>query len=43
MMALRPFKERIIIWIDSLCIDQHNETEKEQQVQLMSKIYTYAR
>jgi hypothetical protein len=33
----------IAIWVDQVCIDQDNETEKEQQVQLMSKIYRHAR
>jgi hypothetical protein len=26
-------------WIDQVCIDQDNETEREQQVRLMSRIY----
>jgi hypothetical protein len=42
IMALRILKGPIIIWIDFLCIDQQNYTEKEQQVQLMSKIYKHA-
>lgn len=31
------------LWIDALCIDQSNNTEKEQQVQLMRRIYESAR
>jgi hypothetical protein len=31
------------IWIDALCIDQTNLSEKEAQVQLMGKIYNLAR
>jgi hypothetical protein len=30
------------IWIDSLCIDQENLSEKAVQIQLMAKIYTQA-
>jgi hypothetical protein len=33
----------IRLWVDQICIDQNNETEKEQQVQLMSRIYVQAR
>jgi hypothetical protein len=32
----------IRLWIDQICINQDNETEKQQQVQLMSKIYSNA-
>ncbi|WAO91061.1 HET domain-containing protein [Fusarium falciforme] len=34
---------KIRIWIDQICINQNDNTEKEQQVQLMSKIYSQAR
>jgi hypothetical protein len=27
------------LWVDQVCIDQDNETEREQQVRLMSRIY----
>jgi len=30
------------IWIDQICIDQQNTTEKNQQVQIMSEIYSKA-
>ncbi|KAK3347179.1 heterokaryon incompatibility protein-domain-containing protein [Lasiosphaeria hispida] len=36
-----PLLERII-WIDAICIDQHNNKEKEQQVQFMANIYANA-
>jgi hypothetical protein len=32
----------VVLWADQICIDQSNETEKEQQVQLMSRIYAQA-
>jgi hypothetical protein len=32
----------IRLWIDQICINQDNEIEKQQQVQLMSKIYSHA-
>jgi hypothetical protein len=32
----------IRLWVDQICINQNNETEKEQQVQLMSRIYVQA-
>ena len=31
-----------IIWVDAVCIDQSNLEEREQQVQLMAKIYSKA-
>ncbi|KAH7349059.1 heterokaryon incompatibility protein-domain-containing protein, partial [Pyrenochaeta sp. MPI-SDFR-AT-0127] len=36
------FRDRIL-WIDALCIDQENDEEKNQQVPLMSRIYSAAR
>lgn len=30
------------IWIDQICIDQENDAEREQQVKLMSRIFTQA-
>jgi hypothetical protein len=35
------FLERII-WVDAVCINQENLEEREQQVQLMAKIYSKA-
>lgn len=31
-----------IIWVDAICIDQSNETEKEQQIPLIAEIYAKA-
>ncbi|KAF2804944.1 HET-domain-containing protein, partial [Mytilinidion resinicola] len=42
MMALRPLKEPILIWIDALCINQADEEEKSWQVGLMAEIYRHA-
>ncbi|KAH6881168.1 heterokaryon incompatibility protein-domain-containing protein [Thelonectria olida] len=32
----------MVIWIDQICIHQENDTEREQQVKLMSRIFTQA-
>ena len=37
----RPGKERRL-WIDAVCIDQENDEERNQQVQMMSRVYTRA-
>jgi hypothetical protein len=42
MMALRPIKESIVIWIDSLCINQSDNKEKSWQVGLTADIYRHA-
>ncbi|EXJ74130.1 uncharacterized protein A1O5_02424 [Cladophialophora psammophila CBS 110553] len=42
MMALRTIHNNLIIWIDSLCIDQANYQEKSWQVELMKDIYRQA-
>jgi hypothetical protein len=42
LMALRPSKEPIIIWIDFLCINQLDNKEKGWQVALMGNIYRQA-
>ncbi|KAF2197354.1 hypothetical protein GQ43DRAFT_403245, partial [Delitschia confertaspora ATCC 74209] len=39
MMTLRSSKEHIVIWIDSLCINQSDNEEKSWQVELMANIY----
>ena len=31
------------VWVDAICIDQRNDTERSQQVSVMAKIYTAAR
>jgi hypothetical protein len=39
---LRNFSLERIIWVDAICINQKNTEEKEQQIQLMAKIYNQA-
>jgi hypothetical protein len=39
---LRYKEKSRILWIDAICIDQRNSVERNQQVQMMSKIYTRA-
>jgi hypothetical protein len=31
-----------VLWVDAVCIDQNNESEKQQQIQLMAEIYAKA-
>ncbi|KIM94585.1 hypothetical protein OIDMADRAFT_135654 [Oidiodendron maius Zn] len=42
MMALRPAREHIVLWIDSLCINQSDDKEKSWQVKLIADIYRQA-
>jgi hypothetical protein len=39
---IRRDTEDIVIWIDAICIDQKNESEKDAQVPKMRDIYGYA-
>ncbi|PMD37827.1 HET-domain-containing protein, partial [Hyaloscypha variabilis F] len=39
LYALRDKTETRLIWIDALCIDQEDNTEKDHQIKLMRKIY----
>lgn len=39
--ALRQSESRLI-WVDNLCIDQDNKSEKEQQIGMMAEIYQRA-
>jgi hypothetical protein len=39
---LRHQRKPRILWIDAICIDQENSVERNQQVQMMSRIYTRA-
>ena len=44
-LALRYFRQTdaaVMLWIDQICINQHDLEEKTQQVILMSKIYQHA-
>ncbi|KAH8797362.1 heterokaryon incompatibility protein-domain-containing protein [Xylogone sp. PMI_703] len=43
IMALRLSDESLVIWIDSVCIDQRNNEEKSWQVELMADIYRQAK
>jgi hypothetical protein len=42
LMAIRPPKEPIVIWIDFVCINQSDTEEKSWQVALMGNIYRRA-
>ncbi|KAK0323188.1 hypothetical protein LTR82_005548 [Friedmanniomyces endolithicus] len=37
-----PEDDDSLIWIDQLCIDQHNDAEKSQQIRLMRHLYSKA-
>ena len=39
---LREQKRDLVLWVDALCIDQENLTEKTHQVQKMARIYSKA-
>ena len=39
MRALRRLNQNIHIWVDALCVNQHDEEEKDIQILLMAKIY----
>ncbi|KAF2138221.1 uncharacterized protein K452DRAFT_353118 [Aplosporella prunicola CBS 121167] len=44
-MALRHFRHKehsINLWVDQICINQNDAREKEEQISLMSKIYSHA-
>ncbi|KAG5665085.1 hypothetical protein KAF25_008819 [Fusarium avenaceum] len=43
LLRLRHTSLERILWVDAVCIDQTNITEKEQQIQLMAEIYAKAR
>ncbi|KAI1252409.1 hypothetical protein MGN70_006984 [Eutypa lata] len=42
LIELRPTEGSLIIWIDYLCINQNNNSEKSWQVGLMKEIYSRA-
>ena len=39
LRALRRLDQDVYIWIDALCINQYDETEKDMQIPLMADIY----
>jgi Heterokaryon incompatibility protein (HET) len=43
MLALTRHIGDALIWIDAICIDQHNEVEKSTQVTMMAEIHQNAR
>lgn len=42
LVHLRYLTEPRVLWIDALCIDQQNESERSSQVARMSDIYRLA-
>jgi Heterokaryon incompatibility protein (HET) len=42
LVALRRLYGRVTLWVDAICIDQKNGTEKEHQIPLMGEIYSLA-
>ncbi|KAF5022824.1 hypothetical protein F66182_5118 [Fusarium sp. NRRL 66182] len=42
LKALRQFDAPRVIWVDAICIDQHNEEERNHQVWQMNTIYSNA-
>ncbi|KAK1832938.1 heterokaryon incompatibility protein-domain-containing protein [Podospora conica] len=42
LSALTPIRGTRLVWIDTICIDQTNSTEKQDQLPLMTKIYASA-
>lgn len=41
--AVRQRKESVLVWIDALCINQRDPTERTGQVRLMTEIYNKAK
>lgn len=41
-LDLRQQREPLLLWVDALCIDQANATEREHQVSMMGDIYSRA-
>ncbi|CZT24291.1 uncharacterized protein RCC_10012 [Ramularia collo-cygni] len=42
LQRLRMANKERLVWIDALCIDQHNVVERNHQIALMRQIYTTA-
>ncbi|MCJ1331901.1 hypothetical protein MMC10_008593 [Thelotrema lepadinum] len=43
LMALRKLARGVPVWVDAICINQRDTSEKETQIQLMGEIYTCAK
>ncbi|KAF1837714.1 HET-domain-containing protein, partial [Decorospora gaudefroyi] len=43
LQALRDETENVVLWVDQVCINQMDSTEKLLQIPLMGKIYSKAR
>ena len=39
MRALRSLDQDVYVWVDTLCINQHDGKDKDMQIPLMAKIY----
>ncbi|KAK1830990.1 heterokaryon incompatibility protein-domain-containing protein [Podospora conica] len=42
LLALRQRYGAITVWVDAICINQDDDTEKVVQIELMNEIYTWA-
>ncbi|KAF4450205.1 hypothetical protein F53441_6639 [Fusarium austroafricanum] len=42
LTSLRASRSSLTIWVDAICINQEDDSEKEQQIMLMGNIYTWA-
>lgn len=42
LKRLRRGNEDQVLWVDAVCVDQHNDEEKGQQIGLMRQIYSQA-
>jgi hypothetical protein len=42
LLRLRHRSIQRVLWVDAVCINQNNDSEKEQQIQIMAKIYALA-
>ena len=42
LKRLQKWDEETVIWIDAICVDQSNIAERNQQVRLMSSVYSFA-
>jgi hypothetical protein len=40
---LRHPSQKVVLWTDAICIQQHSEAEQSHQVQMMAQIYSRAR